>query len=167
MLKIDGHTDYLTGLFPFESCLKEGERDKIMDAAAQDLYGDGGFWMMPLGHLFALIEGDVTPMIKDEGTTVFDVYRLKGVEVFLEQFIASLDALTLPPTPDEMRWQQGTKKTTTERAIRVFVRDYFGLHDFKSVDDLTVTDLLIAKEAAYNHNVVERNIANPMKGNRK
>lgn len=169
MLKVNNTTDYLKGVFPFESSLTDGAKARLTDAAATDHYGEGGYWVMPLGDLFALIEGDTSILMNEngDGKTAFEVYRIKGVEPFIDQLIASLDALTLPATPDEMRWQQGTKKMSFEEATRVFCRDYFGLPNFKEVDDLTVTDLLIAKEAAYNHAVIERNISLSMKGNKK
>lgn len=163
MLKIDKNTDYLKGLFPFESSLAKGEAEKLMDAAARDLYGEGGFAVMPLRDLFAIFDGDVACLLQHDGTTAFDVYRVKGCRVYLERLITNLEALTLQPTADELKWQAGTVKVDFEPAIRIFCRDFFGLHNFKDVDDLTVTDILIAKQAAYNHAVVERNIANGMK----
>ena len=130
MPRIDRHTDYLTGLFPFEQCLAEGERERLTDAAARDIYGDGGYWLMPLGDLFAIADGDVSPLVRDGGTTAFDVYRINGCAEFVEQLITILESLSLKPTADEARYGSGTREMSFENSVRVFARDYFGLHDF-------------------------------------
>lgn len=161
-MRIDANTEW-SAFEVFERCIDDAQRKKIADAAARDLYGDGGFWLMPLGDLFAIYDGDVSPLKKADGKTVFDIYRLIGCASWIETYTTALENLTLKPTADEVSLQSGTTKTTFENAVRVFCRDWFGLPNYKDVDSLTVTDLLIAKEAAYNRAVIDRNIGNQLK----
>lgn len=167
-MKVDAHTMY-EDFSVFEPCIDDAQRRKLMDASARDLYGDGGWWLMPLGDLFAIYDGDTSPLKKGGGKTVFDVYRVIGLSEWMERYIATLEGLTLRPTAKEAALQNGTTRTTFENAVRVFCRDWFGLPNYKCVDDLTVTDFLIAKEAAYNRAVIDRNISNQLKvkGSRK
>lgn len=163
MLRIDRHTDYDTTLRPIEAHMAEGERKRLVEAAAADKYGDGGFWCMPLGDLFAIYDGNASVLFDNGGRTVFDVYRAIGFSAFVDKLVATLKSLTLPPLPEELRKRQGVPPTTFEEGVRIFCRDWFGLPNYKAVDALTVTDLVIARKADYCNAVVNRNIASSTK----
>lgn len=166
MLKIDRNTKY-DDFATFEGVLADGEEARLKDAAVRDLYGSQGFMAMPIKDLTDVLQGDNTPLRIDG--TVFGVYRHKAAVEWFAQFVDTLQRLTLPPTPEQTRQTQGTMPATIDKAIYFFLRSFFRLHGYAEADNLTVADLLLAKEEAYNAAVVERNISNQLKekGGRK
>ena len=91
--------------------------------------------------------------------TVLQVYWKKRFEKFVEEFAATLKAMTLTQTAEEIQAAEGLLKISWDEAILVFVRDYFGLHSFKDAERITMGEILIAKRATYNREKFQRKLA--------
>lgn len=91
--------------------------------------------------------------------TVLQVYWKKLFEKFVEEFAATLKAMTLTQTAEEIQAAEGLLKISWDEAILVFVRDYFGLHSFKDAERITMGEILIAKRATYNREKFQRKLA--------
>ena len=161
-MKIDKHTLY-KDFAPIEPYVDASQLDELRRSAVADRFGKGGFYDMTLGGLLDAMKDDFDALQECNGETVFDVYRVAAFRQWLNEFIAVVEALTLKPTAKQMAQSNGCKPLTFEESVYFFVRSYFGLKDFDSVRDLTVADYIMAKKDDYNHNVVERNIANTIK----
>ena len=158
MIKVDTHTRY-EDFRKWEPILADGMAEALEKAAVRAVYGDDGFWAMPLGEMFAVMAGDTRPLTGDTPETVFSVYRMKAFARFVDDLIGKLKALTLPPTPDGVTASQGCLDYAFDESVYVFCRSYFGLHGFEAVESLKVADLIMAKKDAYNQAVVDRNMA--------
>ena len=91
--------------------------------------------------------------------TVLQVYWKKRFEKFVEEFAATLKAMTLTQTAEEIQAAEGLLKISWDEAILVFVRDYFGLHSFKDAERITMGEILIAKRVTYNREKFQRKLA--------
>lgn len=161
-MKIDKHTLY-KDFAPIEPYVNAQKIEELMRSAVADKFGTGGFYDMSLGVLLDAMQDDFDALYECHGETVFDVYRVAAFRQWLNEFIAAVEALTLRPTAKQMAQSSGCKPLTFEESVYFFTRSYFGLKDFDSVRELTVADYIMAKKDDYNHNVVERNIANAIK----
>lgn len=161
-MKIDKYTLY-KDFAQIEPYVDASKLDELRRSAVTDRFGAGGFYDMTIGGLLDAMKDDFDALQECNGETVFDVYRVAAFRQWLNEFIAVVDALTLKPTAKQMAQSSGCKPLTFEESVYFFVRSYFGLKDFDSVRDLTVADYIMAKKDDYNHNVVERNIANAIK----
>ena len=161
-MKIDRYTLY-KDFAPIEPYVDAPKLEELMRSAVADRFGKGGFYDMTLGGLLDAMKDDFDALQECNGETVFDVYRVAAFRQWLNEFIAAAEALTLRPTAKKVAQSNGCKPLTFEESVYFFTRSYFGLKDFDSVRDLTVADYIMAKKDDYNHNVVERNIANTIK----
>lgn len=166
MLKVDRNT-MMEDFAPFANVLTAQQTERLKEGAVRDLYGEHGFMSMPIRDLTDVLQGDNRPLHIDG--TVFGSYRYIAAVEWFADFVEQLGRLTLPPTPEQTRHAQGCLPCSIDKAIYFFLRSHFGLHSYAEADALTVADLLLAKEEAYNVAVVERNIANQLKekGTRK
>lgn len=161
-MKIDRYTLY-KDFAPLEPYVETSKLEELRRSAVAEKFGSGGFYDMTLGGLLDAMKDDFDALQDCRGETVFDVYRVAEFGVWLNEFIATIESLTLKPTPKQVMQSAGCKELTFEESVYFFVRSYFGLKNFDSVRDLTVADYIMAKKDEYNHNVVERNIANAIK----
>ena len=164
-MKIDKHTLY-KDFAQIEPYVDASQLDELRRSAVAEKFGEGGFYDMTLGGLLDAMKDDFDALQECHGETVFDVYRVAAFRQWLNEFIAVAEALTLKPTAKQMAQSNGCKPLTFEESVYFFTRSYFGLKDFDSVRDLTVADYIMAKKDDYNHNVVERNIANAIQANK-
>lgn len=158
MIKVDHKTRY-EDFQMWEPLLAEGMTEAIEAGAVRAVYGDDGFWAMPLGDMFTVMAGDPRPLTGDSPDTVFSVYRVKAFGKFVDDLIEKLNSLRLPQTPDDIRASQGCLEYAFDESVYVFCRSYFNLPGFEAVDRLKVADLIMAKKDSYNQAVVERNMA--------
>lgn len=112
----------------------------------------GTFWQC-INDNFAEVLGNMSE------PTVLQVYWKKRFEKFVEEFAATLKAMTLTQTAEEIQAAEGLLKISWDEAILVFVRDYFGLHSFKDAERITMGEILIAKRATYNREKFQRKLA--------
>lgn len=112
----------------------------------------GTFWQCSNDN-FEEVLGDMSE------PTVLQVYWKKRFEKFVEEFAATLKAMTLTQTAEEIQAAEGLLKISWDEAILVFVRDYFGLHSFKDAERITIGEILIAKRATYNREKFQRKLA--------
>lgn len=161
-MKIDKYTLY-KDYAPIEPYVDAPKIEELMRSAVADRFGMGGFYEMKLGGLLDAMKDDFDALQDCHGETVFDVYRVAAFRQWLNEFIAAVETLTLRPSAKQMAQSNGCKPLTFEESVYFFTRSYFGLKDFDSVRELTVADYIMAKKDDYNHNVVERNIANAIK----
>ena len=164
-MKIDKHTLY-KDFAPIEPYVNAPKIEELMRSAVSERFGTGGFYDMTLGGLLDAMKDDFDALYECHGETVFDVYRVAAFRQWLNEFIAAVEALTLRPTAKQMAQSSGCKPLTFEESVYFFTRSYFGLKDFDSVRELTVADYIMAKKDDYNHNIVERNIANAINANK-
>jgi hypothetical protein len=162
-MKIDRHT--LTKDFaPFATIVGEGDIERIREAAVRDKFGEAGFYAMTVGDFTTVLSGDPRPLLQSGGRTVFDACRVEAFKAFVtDDLIVKLQRLTLPPTAETMKMNAGTLPMEFVESIYTFLRAYFGLPSFRSVDGLLVSELLQAKKDEYNRAVVDRNVAASIK----
>lgn len=156
-MKVTSETRY-EDFAAFEPLLAKGEAERIEAAAIAEAFGDG-FMGMKVGELLACQKGDLSPLLKGGGQTVFDVYRARGFKKFMDRLIAMLKAATMPATAEDMAARSGVLKTTFEESVYTFCRQYFNLASFAAVDDLTVAAYVLAKRDDFNRATVDRNMA--------
>lgn len=162
-MKIDRNTKY-KDFAPLEPYMSKGEADRIKAAAVRERFGADGFYTMTIGDMFAVLAGDIRPLLlKASPDTVFAVYLAKAFADFMDTLIANLKRLTLPPTAEQVKHSQGCIPSAFDESVYVFCRNYFGLQGFEAVERLKVADLLLAKKDAYNAAIVDRNIAAAVK----
>lgn len=168
MLKIDRNMTY-QAFAVFEPYMSEADVERVKSLAVRVKYGEDGFWSMPVGDMLDAMRGNVARLTwGDSPDSAFAVLRVRAFSEWVGGFIAKLQAMTLPPTPEQLKSQSGTLTCTFEEAVYMFLRQWFGLRGFAEADRLKVADLLLARKEAYNAAIVERNLANSIrKGQRK
>lgn len=163
MLKVDRHTKW-ADFAQWAPLIAGGEAERLERAAVlerypRDRYGNEGFYTMPIGELLLILSGDQSPLLSEEGDTVFDHYRCVAFGKWVTGLIDDLARLTPPATQDEQRRTQGVLPSSFDESVYVFCRNYFALPSFSAVEDLTVGEYVMAKKDAYNIAVVDRNTA--------
>ena len=153
---VDKNTLY-TDFAASERYINADEVNRIMNAAVVAKYGDNGFFTLTIGALLDGMHGEFRPMYDANGLTVFDVYRVRAFSVWVRDFIGLVERFTLKPTAKQIGYTNGCVKMSFDESVYVFLREYFGLHRFDDVLDLTVADYLLAKKDTFNRMVVERN----------
>lgn len=156
-MKVDKNTLYrdFESVEPYVDALTLNE---IREGAVRDKFGDAGFYSLTIGAFIDAAFYNVYDCLFDRnGETVFDRYKLSAFAVWLNEFIAAAEGLTLKPTAKQIAAASGCRKVTFEESVYFFMREYFGLASFDAVRDLTVSDYLLAKKDAYNKQVIERN----------
>lgn len=160
-MKIDKYTLY-RDFEAFEPYIEATKLEELQQAAVRDKFGKVGFYGLTLGGLLDAMNGDNDALFDCNGETVFDLYRVAEFSVWLNEFVAVVNGLTLKPTAKQIAQSSGCKQLTFEESVYYFVRSYFGLPNFNAVRDLTVGDYIMAKKDDYNKAVVDRNISNSL-----
>lgn len=160
-MKIDKYTLY-RDFAAVEPYIEAPKLEELRRAAVADKFGKVGFYGLTLGGLLDAMNGDNDALLDCNGETVFDLYRVAEFSVWVNEFIAVVNGLTLKPTAKQIAQSSGCKSLTFEESVYYFVRSYFNLPNFDAVRDLTVGDYIMAKKDDYNKAVVDRNISNSL-----
>lgn len=161
-MKVDRHTT-LEEFARWEPFIKDGDRERIKDAAVTDLFGDGGFLNMRIGDLTTVIAGDPRPLYQSGGRTVFDVWRVDAFSDFIDRLVKTLQGYVLPPTAESARIAAGIIPSTFVESVYLFTRKYFGLQSFEAADRIKVSEFLLARRDDYNDKLADRNMSNLFK----
>jgi len=156
-MKVDKYTLY-RDFAAVEPYIEAPQLEELRRAAVVDKFGTEGFYGLTIGGLLDGMNGDLSALQDCDGETVFDRYRVAAFGEWLNEFVAVVNALTLKPTPKQIRQAAGCKPLTFEESVYYFVRSYFNLQNFNAVRDLTVGDYIMAKKDDYNKAVIDRNI---------
>lgn len=148
----------MADLAPFTGIVGEEGWKRIREAAVRDRFGEAGFYGMTVGELTTVISGDVRPLYRSGGRTVYDNEVVAAFREWMDTFCAALKGLTLPPLPETAGAMNGTRPSTFEESLYVFCRSYFCLRSFSEADRLKVSEYLLARKDEYNKAVVDRNI---------
>lgn len=154
-------------LAPFLEYLKEDTRKQLKEAAVA-VYGDP--WSKELGILFDGIRGKFPEYImpsKPEDLTVLQYFWLEAFKDMVEALLRTLEKLRPPQSKDAAAAMKACRPMSFEESTLVFCREYFGLHSFSEVRDLTISDLLLAKKDRYNTAAYERARAELMERRQK
>lgn len=120
----------------------------------------GGMYDLEFGSFWECSNGNFERVLGDlKEPTVLQVYWMKRFEKFVEDFAGQLKALTIAQSTDEQRASVGLLELSWAEATLVFLQNYFGLHNFKDAERITIGEILIAKRAAYNRDKFHRNLA--------
>ena len=160
-MKIDKYTLY-RDFAAVEPYIEASKLEELRRAAVADKFGKVGFYALTLGGLLDGMRGDFDALTDCGGDTVFDLYRVAEFSVWLNEFIAVVNGLTLKPTAKQIAQSSGCKSLTFEESVYYFVRSYFNLPNFDAVRELTVGDYIMAKKDDFNKAVVDRNISNSL-----
>lgn len=124
----------------------EGTNKELKEAAEKKY---GAMYDLPFVEFYACANGDFERLGDTSEPTVLQVYWLKRFEEFIEEFVGAINNLTVRPTPEEEQASEGIPKSNWAESILIFTRGYFGLHNFKEAERITIGEILIAKKAAY------------------
>jgi hypothetical protein len=143
----------------------QGIEKYVSEKSIQALYAGaekqfGGMYDLEFGSFWECSNGNFEGVLGDmQEPTVLQVYWMKRFEKFVEEFAEQLKGLTITPNADEQRASAGMLKVGWAEAMLIFLKDYFGLHNFKDAERITIGEILIAKRAAYNRDTFQRNLA--------
>ena len=98
---------------------------------------------------------------------MFDTLTVEAFGEFIDQISDTLKRLTLPATPESVKLASGTMPSEFTESVYLFCRQYFGLKNFEDADGLKVSEYLLARKDDYNRQIVDRNVANMMKGGKR
>lgn len=152
-MKVDAKTRY-KDFEPFVAALQDGEDKRLQDAAARHYIGEGGFWDLTIRQYIELTEGESD--IKADLESVYGVYFVAGLSVFLQEFVDKIEALKIEPTEKEQRAMAGCLQVSLAESMLVFTRRYFGLHNFTDAEGITLGDYYIARRDDYNAQIYQR-----------
>lgn len=102
---------------------------------------------------------DTTTIIgKKDNPTVLQVYWEKRFEEFKKEFEEKIKSTNVLPTKDEAMAAKDLPAQTFAEGILVFCLHYFGLHNFREAEQLTLGDIIIARKDAYNSAMFQRRL---------
>lgn len=102
---------------------------------------------------------DTTTIIgKKDNPTVLQVYWEKRFEEFKKEFEEKIKSTNVPPTKEAALAAKDLPAQTFAEGILVFGRQYFGLHNFREAEQLTLGDIIIARKDAYNTAIFQRRL---------
>lgn len=114
----------------------------------------GSPWSLALKDFFALSDGDLTYIDLDKEDTATATIRqymwMCSFRECVEQVTNVLQSLQVPQTPEAQRASQKCLKMGFKESTLVFVRRYFGLHNFTEAENISVSDFIVAKKDEYN-----------------
>lgn len=156
-MKLDRSTLYID-FIPFENCLTD-ESEKELSKAVFSVFPP--YLSLSIHELFQCLRGDFSIIKYDESKeiTAFQAFWIKHFQTWLEDFVAMIERYNIPPTGAQKRASEKCLKQKFEESVLIFCREYFGLHSFKAVYDLPITDYILAKRDSYNKAVYERALA--------
>lgn len=126
-------------------------------AAAEQVFGS--MYDLTFTEFWACSNGDFSILGDISNPTVFQVYWQKRFEQFVKEFAEALKRLTIAQTPEEAQASQGLVKVTWDEGILTFLQQWFGLHNYKEAEQITIGEILIAKRAAYNREKFQRQMS--------
>lgn len=142
--------------FPFCDQLTEGQKAELLKASSFD-YGS-----MTVADLFDMVEGrtpDVIKSIITEDITVVDYITVTyGLQKFIEWFTQQIESFTIRPTAEETAAAAGVPQPTYQEGVLFMLRAYFGKASFAEVEQLTLTDYLLASKDTFIKMTLERNL---------
>lgn len=142
-----------------------------LKSAAERKYGTP--WALTLGQFFQVADGDYSlvgiDFTQPNKITALQYYWMESFKDMSMKLKKAVDSLSVEPTPDAKAASVGCRKMTFQESVKVFCREYFGLHSFRAVDDLTLDDFLLARKDSYNKSIFEKGMADihNRKGNKK
>lgn len=163
MLKIDRNTTNVE-FEPWRKYISAEDMEKAKKAAVADRFGKGGFNAMTVGQLTTVLAGDPRPLYRSGGRTLFDTLTVEAFGEFIDKLTDTLKRLTVPPTPESIKLSSGVMPSEFTESVYLFCRSYFGLPSFEAADGLKVSEYLLARKDDYNKQIIDRNVANSMKG---
>lgn len=141
---------------PLEKYLKADGFAQIK-RAAEEQYGN--MYDLTFAEFHACANGDFGGILGDlSNPTVLQVYWIKRLEEFTEEFANTLKRLEIKQTADEQRAAQGLLKTDWAEGILIFLQSFFSLKSFKEAEKITMGEIIIAKRSQYNGEVFRRNM---------
>lgn len=166
MIKVDRHTTNVE-FEPWRKYIGAEDMERLKKAAVADRFGVGGFNAMTVGQLTTVLAGDPRPLYRSGGRTLFDTLTVEAFGEFIDKLAETLKRLTVTPTPESIKLSSGVMPSEFTESVYLFCRSYFGLPSFEAADTLKVSEYLLARKDDYNKQIVDRNVANAMKGGRK
>lgn len=159
-MQITPKTKYLD-FEPLEKYLADGEKHRIVEAAAKHYLGEGGFVNLTASQLIKLCGNDISCLdnLPIDVGTVYCVYFFQGMRDFVVEYISALQKLSVKQTPMEQRASNGCVTTSFGEALLVFIRDYFGFSSFAMAEQVTLDEVMLARRDHYNRVTFERNLA--------
>lgn len=118
-----------------------------------------GMYELTFGQFLQISGGDFAAVLGDmSDPTVLQVYWAKRFADFQKEYGEALKNTQVPMTAEQKRASDGLPKTTFAECMLTFGRSYFGLHNFREAEKLTLGDLIIARRDAYNSAMFERRL---------
>lgn len=139
------------------------EQSSIKDikSAAERKFGTP--WGLTIGELFTCMDGEFGIIGVDkrhpETLTAFQYYWMESFKDMCESLSKTLNALSVEQSADAKQASAACRPMGFQEGIKVFCREYFGLHSFGAVGALTLDDLLLAKKDQYNKAIFEKGMA--------
>lgn len=153
-IKVDKNTKYADFQF-YDDYILNSSREELTAASIEEM---GDYYDIKIGdfiQLMHLTEAD----IEQRFDTVFAVYWLRGFKDFLEDFVKTVNNLTVKQTAKEAAASDVCYDVDFDEGMLVFTRSYFGLHSFKEAEEITIGEFIMAKKDAYNSTMFERKLS--------
>lgn len=93
-----------------------------------------------------------------EEKTVLQAYWEKRFDEFKKEFDEKIKSTNVQPTKEQAMAAKDLPKQTFAEGILVFGLQYFGLHNFREAENLTLGDIIIARKDAYNTTMFQRRL---------
>lgn len=142
--------------FPFYEELSDEQKNKLLESSTFD-YGK-----LTVSDLFDMAEGKVPSKLSaliTEDITVVDYIALTyGLQKFVEWYTKEIETYTVKPTAEETAAAAGVVKPTYQESILFMLRSYFDARSFAEVEQLTLTDYLLASKDTFIKMTLERNL---------
>ena len=126
-------------------------------ATAEQVFGS--MYDLTFAQFWACSNGDFSILGDISNPTVFQVYWQKRFEQFVKEFAEALKRLTITQTPDEAQASQGLVNVPWDAGLLTFLQQWFGLHNYKEAEQITIGEILIARRAAYNREKFQRQMS--------
>lgn len=150
-MKIDLRSLY-SEVSVFIETLKESELRKL-EAGAEELLGN--MWDLPLWEFFRFCENDFTSRIDvSKPLSVADIFYVRRFGHFTEELAKVIDTMKLPN--EDGGAVAGELKISPSEGMLVFVRHYFGCHNFQEASKIPISDYVIARRDKHNEAVRAR-----------
>lgn len=140
--------------------IKEEKRKVLTEKAQQHLgkhYGE-----LRAGEFFACMRGDFSVVV-DTTTSWAKVTQAQyiwcmGFAEYLTQFGDMLARLVPPMTAEQKAAAQSCLRVSFEESVLVFCQQFFGLHNLREAEYITINEYLIAKRDRYNAAIFEKKL---------
>lgn len=116
-------------------------------------------YTLTLAEFIACCAGDFSCVVQDaEHPTTGEVLWCENFVAFVEELGKVFQRLVVPQTPEQKQAAKGCLSVEWQEGMLIFVRKYFGLHNFTQAEQITIGDFLIAKKDDYNTTIFNRNL---------